>query len=133
AGVIFVFGEPALRHQRRGDQRADAPSKLLHGVACARPLRAAPDEDYRMLRSGNDVGRFFDLGGIWMDHPLREHRGGRLVRVVVATPGVRVTRAQPSAMPSPAPSWRTSSILTPPSLSSSCIQYMLPSPMMPKT
>ncbi len=54
-------------------------------------------------------------------------------QVVVATPGVRVTRAQPSAMPSPAPSWRTSSILTPPSLSSSCIQYMLPSPMMPKT
>src|SRR5262244_1332498 len=53
-------------------------------------------------------------------------------QVVVATPGVRVTRAQPSAMPSPAPSWRTSSILTPPSLSSSCIQYMLPSPMMPK-
>src|SRR5262245_14617774 len=52
--------------------------------------------------------------------------------VVVATPGVRVTRAQPSAIPSPAPSWRTSSILTPPSLSSSCIQYMLPSPMMPK-
>src|SRR5262245_33859293 len=53
-------------------------------------------------------------------------------QVVVATPGVRVTRAQPSAMPSPAPSWRTSSIWTPPSLSSSCIQYMLPSPMMPK-
>src|SRR5262249_39018366 len=53
-------------------------------------------------------------------------------QVVVATPGVRVTRAQPSAMPSPAPSWRTSSILTPPSLSSSCIQYMLPSPEMPK-
>src|SRR5215510_6356667 len=53
-------------------------------------------------------------------------------QVVVATPGVRVTRAQPSAIPSPAPSWRTSSILTPPSLSSSCIQYMLPSPMMPK-
>ena len=52
-------------------------------------------------------------------------------QVVVAIPGVRVTRAQPSAMPRPAPSWRTSSICTPPSLSSSCIQYMLPSPMMP--
>ena len=53
-------------------------------------------------------------------------------QVAVATPGVCIARAQPSAMPSPAPSWRTSSSLTP-SLSSSCIQYMLPSPMMPKT
>jgi len=52
-------------------------------------------------------------------------------QVAVQTPGVRVTRAQPSAIPSPAPSWRTSSILTPPSLSSSCIQYMFASPMMP--
>ena len=36
-----------------------------------------------MLRSGDDVGGFFDLCGIRMDHPLREHRGGRLVRLVV--------------------------------------------------
>ncbi len=52
--------------------------------------------------------------------------------VVVTTPGCPAPRAQPSAMPRPEPSCRTSYNRTPRS-ASAAIQCMLASPIMPKT
>ena len=54
-------------------------------------------------------------------------------QVAVATPGVCVARAQPSAMPRPTPSWRTSIKLRRRACRARVHQYMLPSPIMPKT